>query len=232
MSLSRSLSIAMILVPAALVAEAQGAVELLQGVDQGQAQRLAEYNSVFLQEQTYFASRSRIVQVNVDALLQESDVTFTPFADVAPMKLICTRLDRQWNEFAYWHGSYENDPLFRATGGAMGSLSVTVAMVAWDVDESGTAVRSAPDTHSFFSAFAVFDVHAGAKYVVQPLKYTPRYSAVYEIPRDTVIPIRIDREPGEPEFRDDAERESWERYRAFRDALPEEKDKQVLGDIP
>lgn len=227
----RRISITVLLLLAALAAKAQDTSELLQSVEPAHAERLEAYNSVFLQEQTYFASRHRIVSVNVDALLQENDVTFTPFADSAPMRLLFTRLDRQWNEFAYWHGRYENDPLFRVTGGAV-ELPVKVAMAAWDVDESGTAVHSGPYTHAFFSAFAVFELPGSARYVVQPLKYTPRYSVVYEMARDAIIPVRIDRQPGEPEFRDDNERKVSERYQTFRNGLPEEKDKQILGDIP
>lgn len=56
--------------------------ELLQLVEPGRAQALEEYNAVFLKEHTYFASRYRIVKVNVDALLERRDVSITPFTDM------------------------------------------------------------------------------------------------------------------------------------------------------
>jgi hypothetical protein len=85
--------------------------------------------------------------------------------------------------------------------------------------------------HAFFAARATLDVPGrGSRYVLDPLKFLPRYSVMYEIPGDTKLPP-IDRIPGEPISAEDRARE--EGIRAFLDSLPpDETGKQVLGDIP
>lgn len=226
---SQSIAIALGLL-AAVRADAQDSSEVLLALASAHAQQLEEYNAVFLQEQTYFASRHRVVKVDADALLSETDISFTPFDDVEPIDLIPTRLARQWDGYVAWRGRYADDRLFELSGGEFG-LSVTFSMHPWHVDESGTAVNYDPDNNGFFSVFAVLDVPDRPKYVLQPLRYTPQYSVVYEIPRDAVIPFTIDRQPGEPDRTTDEERAVAARYRAFIESLPDETDKKVVGDV-
>lgn len=223
------LTIALCLLAAARV-DAQDRSEVLLALDPAHAQRLEEYNAIFLRQETYFASRYRIVKVDTDALLSETEITFTPFDDSEPIELLRTRLDRPWEGSVYWRGRYANDRLFEISGGELG-LSVTVSMHPWHVDASGTAIHYDPDKNGFFSVFAVLDAPDRPKYVLQPLKFTPQYSVVFEISRDTLALFRIDREPGEPEFRNDNERAVFERYRAFMESLPDETGKKVVGDV-
>lgn len=248
--------------------------ELVRPVDDDQARRVEEYNSSFIKEQTYFASRYRIVEVDVDAVVNASEISLTPFDDVKPINLVRERLERNGEDIVFWKGRYESDPVYAATGSAM--LEVTITMTAWDEEPAGTVVISAlnrfayspqwkineldepfldgegvvgeaPQTpqeiayhkrllslrkHVFFSVSAGFDDPSrDAVYALQPLKYTPRYSLLYEVIRSTAIPFRIDISPGESEFRTEAERILFERYKATMDALPKDDQKQVLGDI-
>jgi hypothetical protein len=216
---NKSVAISLLLLTA-LTSEAQQLPEVLQDVEPSQARSLEQYNSAFLQEYTYFASRHRIVKVDVAALRQGRDVTVTPFDDVEPIGLVFERFT-QWDTF--WHGSYRDAP--------RGIFAITIGMFAYDVDESGAAVHAAQDRGKFFSVSAVFDVPGHNKYVLQPLKYTPRYSVIYEITRDTLIPYRIDIMPGDPPPSAE-EQAAFKAYREFVDALPDETDKRVVGDIP
>jgi len=44
------------------------------------------------------------------------------------------------------------------------------------------------DKHAFFDVDAVFEWGTASRYILKPLRYTPRYSVIYEIPGNTVIP--------------------------------------------
>jgi hypothetical protein len=85
--------------------------------------------------------------------------------------------------------------------------------------------------HAFYSVDAVFDAAGGSRYVLKALKYTPRYSVLYEIRRDTVMPVKIDRMPGDPEATPE-ERAAFDRYRRLVESLPNESDKSIRGEIP
>jgi hypothetical protein len=84
---------------------------------------------------------------------------------------------------------------------------------------------------AFFSVRATFDLPIGSRYILAPLKYTPKYSVIYEITPDTVIPIRTDVMPGDPEF-SATERAAASRYSAFRKSLPKDDGKRIREDIP
>ena len=222
----RSKSVAIvILLLAAPITRSQQLPELLQEVEPGLSLALQEYNSAFLREHGYFASRYRIVKADVDALLQERDLTITPFSDMQPIGLVFDRLEHYRT---FWKGYYQNDPLFRATGEYY--LRVGISMSAWDVDDSGTAVLTAQDKGTFYSVSATLDVPGDSKYILEPLRFTPRYSVIYEMPRDTVTAFRIDATPGDPPL--SAEEQSvLNALQKFMDGLPDERDKKVLGDI-
>jgi len=198
--------------------------ELLEDVDPAREQALQEYNAAFLKDQTYFAARYRIVKVNVDALFQERNIAITPFSDMKPIGLVFDRLSRE----TFWHGFYENDPIYAVTGNRL--LSFTISMVAYGVDESGAAVRVAQDQGSFFAVSAIFDVLGDSKYVLRPLKFSPKYSVIYEIRRDAVIPVRIDTTPGDHPLSDE-EQAVFDEYLEFAEALPDDTNKKVLGDV-
>jgi hypothetical protein len=82
--------------------------------------------------------------------------------------------------------------------------------------------------HAFYSAEASFDLFdRDSKYVLMPLKYTPRYSVVLELIRGA-LPNRT--EPGHPESRD-SDRQRVEAYQFFRDGLPDDEGKAVRADL-
>ncbi|HEY7671131.1 MAG TPA: hypothetical protein VIC71_02855 [Gammaproteobacteria bacterium] len=224
---------------------AQQERELLLEVDRDQAQRLEEYNSVSLQEELYFASRHRIVRADIDVLLEGRDIIVTPFADVVPIKLVHERLDRQGDDAVFWRGHVrfpENDELFKTAGVG---IPAWISMFGWHLDEEGNAhsmgtlVNLESDArpqhlerNAFYSADAVLQAPpSGTQYVLRPLKYTPRYSVIYEISPDTLIPIRIDDTPGQPDNRTEYEKELLRRYRDFIASLPKEENKAIRGDI-
>lgn len=88
------------------------------------------------------------------------------------------------------------------------------------------------DKHAFHSVEAVFDVPGSSRYVLKPLKYSPRYSVLYELTRDTVVPVRIDAMPeGSPLTEE--ELAVFERYNQFLETLPkDEPGKSIRGDVP
>jgi hypothetical protein len=108
---------------------------------------------------------------------------------------------------------------------------LTVAAHGWELDGEGNARVSSRrrDEHAFWSVQATLEVPGGSN-VLMPLKYTPKYSVVYEITPDTLVPIRVDFMPGDPEP-SATEKAAWARYRAFVDSLPREDGKPVRGDI-
>lgn len=124
----------------------------------------------------------------------------------------------------FWHGGYQNDPPLPFLGKRV--FRVTFSMFDWTVDESGAAFPAVQRPGLFLSVDSILDVPGDSKFVLQPLKYTPRYSVIYEIPRETLIPIRFDSTPLSA-----AQQAALDEYRRFMDALPDEHDKGVLGDV-
>jgi len=253
--------------------------ELLEQVDPYRAQRLAEYNSVFLQEALYTARRYRIVQANIDLLLIDDDFTITPFEDVAPIRITQESVQRT-EDVVYWHGRVQTalQPQLDAYGI---NIFTSISIYAWDLDESGTAspslqnrfthspswridesgvpvletvpegeagiVGPPPQTpgdierhrrlknlerHAFYSATAEISLPEGARYVLMPLEYTPKYSVIYEVDRDKVIQMLIDPLlPGEVDTRSESEKLKVARYNALIESLPKEVGKPVREDI-
>lgn len=264
-----------LLLSVTLPVTAQHERELLREVDANQAQLLEAYNFVFLQEELYFASRHRIVRADMNVLLQQRDITVTPFEDVEPIGLIHETLTRPGDDVIFWRGriDFQDDLLFRVAGVG---IPAAISMFAWDLDEEGSAVSSVQnrfefspdwrfdefgnldldrdviastpppqtpeeierhrrlqklDKRAFFSSRAVFDVPGGSRYVLTPLRYTPRYSVIYEIAPGTVIPIVIDRSLREPDPRSESQKAAFNRYRTFVENLPKEEGKQIRGDL-
>ena len=80
--------------------------------------------------------------------------------------------------------------------------------------------------HAFGSLSARLELPSGQTYMVTPLAYAPRFSVVFELDPDKVVPI-----PFEPEDEITAEqREKVARYNAFRNSLPVET-KPIWGDV-
>src|SRR5882672_3712676 len=208
--------------------EAQQTRELLSPVDPTVALRLEEYNATSLKEETYFASRHRIVRANDALLLDANEITVTPFGDMEPIRLspLPGTPERAGRDLVFWKGGYRDDRAGAELARfGVPPMTVTISRSAWDMDPSGNAEQA------FVSVDAVFDVPFGGKYVLTHLKYTPKYSVIYEIRRDTVIPIRIDVTPGDPDL-SPAEKEAGARYQAFLQALPKETDKPIRGEPP
>ena len=143
----------MVLLGASIHFEAVNAQQLLQEIDPAYAERLADYNSVFLQEATYAAARYRIVEPNAALLLRDSDITITPFPDVEPIRVRVERAQRQ-NEAVSWVGRIQNQ--FPALEGidpeiARYALTARIVMQWWDLDEFGDARLSAQNQFQFSS---------------------------------------------------------------------------------
>jgi len=263
---------------AASASSQEGRVELLQEVGPQQAARLEEYNSVFLQRQTYYASRHRIVQADINAILNAREVSITPFPDVEPIVFELREISREGEDSIFWRGRYAKDPFVDDL--RLPLAPATIQFEAWDLEPAGTAVISILNRFAFsprwkldqfdrpvldgragepavvttppprtpeeiathkrllsFQKRAFFSVSAttldfpeySSRYILEPLKYTPRYSVIYEIPRSTVIPVVIDRLPGEKQ--DPVMQAQYERYSADMARLPKEEGKEVLGDL-
>jgi hypothetical protein len=89
------------------------------------------------------------------------------------------------------------------------------------------------NTHAFYSVDAVFEPPGvDSRYVLMPLKYTPKYSVIFEIPRDTATAARIDVLSPEDAKLSDEEIAVGTRHRDFLNKLPKETNKAVVGDVP
>lgn len=135
-------------------AGAQQSRELLRPINDARSRQLDEYNSSFLKEQTYFASRYRIVEFNADVLFQEQEITVTPFEDIKPIELVPLpgTPRRIGDEHIFWSGRYRNDPLYEALGTG---VSVTIAANSWDLEPSGDAVISSQNRFEFSPQWSI-----------------------------------------------------------------------------
>jgi hypothetical protein len=64
---------------------------------------------------------------------------------------------------------------------------------------------------------------------VTPLRYTPRYSIVYEVDEEKVVPVPF--EPGDEVTLTDEQKGRVEQYERFMSRLPSEEKKAIRGDI-
>lgn len=81
---------------------------------------------------------------------------------------------------------------------------------------------------AFGSLATRLELPTGQFYVVAPLRHTPRYSVVYELDRDKIVPIPF--EPEDAVNQTEEQRRKVQQYDAFRRSLQTE-DKPVRGDI-
>jgi hypothetical protein len=88
------------------------------------------------------------------------------------------------------------------------------------------------EKHAFYSVAAVFQDLDGKNYSLSPLKYTPRYSVIFEIDPDRLFVTQFDPTPGETQVRGDAEKMAAAQYEAFIKSLPRETDRAVRGELP
>ena len=82
---------------------------------------------------------------------------------------------------------------------------------------------------AFGSLATRLELPTGQIYVVSPLRHTPRYSVVYELDRDKIVPIPF--EPEDAVSQTAEQRARVQQYQTFRRGLPIE-DKPIRGDIP
>lgn len=140
----------------ALSAAAQAPRELLQSVESTYADRLAAYNSVFLQEVTYSAARYRIVKPNAELLISEEDIWVTPFDDVDPIRIEADGV-RRGPDFVVWSARVERenfmplppgiDPIAEQYSSKWNQAELS--MYRWDLDESGVALLSMMNRFEF-----------------------------------------------------------------------------------
>lgn len=135
------------------------------------------------------------------------------------------------NRFEYsprWSFDANDNPVLeRAPGSESGIAASPPPQTAQDIARH-KRLKSL-DKHAFFSTRAVFDVpNRSSRYVLTPLKFTPRYSVIYEVDRDG-LPDR--REPGQQEPLSSDESALLERYRTFREQLPSQENKEIRGDL-
>ncbi len=263
---------------------AQGAPklkELLVEVNSNKAQRIADYNSVFLQKTLYFASRHRIVKADTKLLLKGDEFTVTPFDDVEPLHVITEPLQSQQRHGDFFHFNanvvLESDAPIAPL---VADYSFLIGAHAYDLNESGEALISIsnrfkyspywnfdefdrpvletpPDgqrafagsppespedieqhkklkklkKHKFYSVRTTISTLDGKTYVVKPLKYTPKYSVVYEVDPAVSSFVQIDADPDGVDRRSDDQKMNEKRYQNFRKNLPKEEWKIVKGDI-
>lgn len=87
------------------------------------------------------------------------------------------------------------------------------------------------EKHAFSSARAIFQDIDGTKYVLKPLKFTPKYSVLYELDPNKMFPIEDDTGRLDREIQNISEQKRMEEYEAMIAALPKEENKAIKGDI-
>jgi hypothetical protein len=244
-------SIAFLLLLAPL-ARAQQLPELLQAVDQRKAQQLIEYNSPWFQAELYSAKRFRIVEVDNSVLMRDEDFTVSLFDDLAALHLTKDTIQRREETFA-WNALILVDlpDVLRRFGARQ---TVLFSGLAWDTDESGRASESSnnrfqspPQTareiarhresrklnkRAFYSVTADFELFPGNRYRVVPLKYTPKYHVLFEVDPEKIVPILVDRVPGEVVERTPADQVKLSDYETFIRSLPPERDVPIVVELP
>ncbi len=234
------------------MASAQQLPELLRPVDQLKAQQLIEYNSPWFQAELYSAKRFRIVEVDTSVLMRDDDFTVTLFDDLAALHLTQDAIQRREDTFA-WNARVlvEIPDVLRRLGARQ---TVLFSGLKWDTDESGRAVessgnrfRSPPQTaqeivgrqtsrklnkRAFYSVVAYFELFSGNRYRLEPLKYTPKYHVLFEADPEKIVPVLVDRVPGEVVVRTPADQVKLASYEAFIRSLPPERDVPVVAELP
>lgn len=140
----------------ASAAQSQELPELLEGVGPGRAQRLVEYNSVFLDEQLYFAKRYRIVNVDTSLFVEGNQFTITPFPNSPPIQIELER-SIQSDDGTTWSASIRTAELEAyldywetlGLGVAPPKPQALMTLTAWDVDEAGNAELSSENRFEF-----------------------------------------------------------------------------------
>jgi hypothetical protein len=133
------------LILVATLSAAQQRFEILQDIDDDKGQRIAEYNSAFLQEQLYFASRYRIVEVDTDLLLSSEEFTITPFPDVPPIQLRRANIVEYQDSLAIHADVEMNLP----EGFEFIRPQILISLLSWDIDERGDAQVSSDNRFEF-----------------------------------------------------------------------------------
>jgi hypothetical protein len=85
------------------------------------------------------------------------------------------------------------------------------------------------DRYAFASFDARLSLPSGETYVLTPLRYTPRYSIVYEVDEEKVVPVPF--EPGDEVTLTNEQKGRVEQYEQFMSRLPREENKAIRGDI-
>jgi hypothetical protein len=86
--------------------------------------------------------------------------------------------------------------------------------------------------HVFYSVNADFEMlFPSAKYRLFPLKYTPKYHVLLEVDPEKIVPILMDRLPGEA-GRTPAEQVKLSNYESFIRNLPTDRDVPVVEELP
>lgn len=231
-------SIAILLLLIAPMSRGQQLPELLRPVDAYKAGRLIEYNSSSFQAEIYSAKRFRIVIPEVSLLLKDEDFTFTPFDDVAPIHLTRENVLR-WEDSVAWNARMDID-VPREVRAAGLRPTVLLSMMAWDTDKLGNAISSSEARqkqletvkHAFYSVRAELELAPDRRYMLVPLKYTPKYAVIYEIDPEKQVLFMTERPaPGDEFKRTPAEAARVADYENFKRNLAPEENYPVVEDV-
>jgi hypothetical protein len=85
--------------------------------------------------------------------------------------------------------------------------------------------------HQFFSVGANFTSPDGRRFILAPLKYTPKYSVIHELDPDMQIRSNFDNFPGLPNPQSEEEALKARDYATFKSKLADETGKAIKGDI-
>jgi hypothetical protein len=88
--------------------------------------------------------------------------------------------------------------------------------------------------HAFYSVRATFELSPNTKYMLVPLKSTPKYSVIFEVDPKKDVPFKVDSPPleGAVTSRTPADVAKVAAYENFVRSLPPDNNVPVVGDLP
>src|SRR5881394_2359581 len=130
-----------------------------------------------------------------------------------------------------WKINDDGIPVLESSG-AKGGSSIAGPPPETPEDIARQKRLQALSKRAFYSVSANIELPGGPKYILLPLELTPKYSVIYEVDLEKAIhPLFEPLHPGEADPRSDAEKQAFDRYRAFVDQLPATDAQPVKGDI-
>lgn len=221
--------------------------ELLRGVDSETVRRIEEHNGSEFDQNIYFASRYRVVEVNAALLLEADPFTITLFPG---SELIVERSSpiRVEGDISLWKGLITSpriaiEAISDAKIHELGMTRTEMVQELYglelmthrrEIASSGEAHTQ--DAHEIRSITAEINLREhdilGGRFqnmIIYPLHLTPKYHLVIELDSDKTF--GVDSDPHDQSVSANHQREKARRYKEYLDSLPPIPQRAVVEDV-